>query len=260
MKKFVHIILLLLSLSTNAQNKIFGEIYYDFNHRDSKITREKKSVLVFNDSISIFKFDTSELVTKKSGIQKNENGDITLAFVPNDKEGSFVYRNYNKKEIVVRKVKTKLLNGVYYKDNWKDISWQLIDDFKKIENYDCQKATCNFRGRNYTVWFTTKIPINFGPWKLYGLPGLILEAYDNDKVFYCIATKILLNSNKNNIKLPEPENDDYVLTYTEHKEFLKKVFQIESNKFKAIMPKGMTLLTTEKEHQKNSNPIELEWE
>lgn len=48
----------------------------------------------------------------------------------------------------------------------------------KILGYDCARATTTFRGRSYTVWFTPEIPIPSGPWKLGGLPGLILKAED----------------------------------------------------------------------------------
>ena len=44
-----------------------------------------------------------------------------------------------------------------------------------------QKAECDFRGRHYIAWFNPKIPIPDGPWKLRGLPGLIIEAYDEKK-------------------------------------------------------------------------------
>jgi GLPGLI family protein len=68
-------------------------------------------------------------------------------------------------------------------------NWNLYDDTLTVAGYLCQKATCKFRGRNYTAWFAADIPINNGPWKFGGLPGLILKVYDADKlyVFECVG-------------------------------------------------------------------------
>jgi len=59
--------------------------------------------------------------------------------------------------------------------------WKITNETKQIQNYNCYKATTTFRGNNFEVWFTPEIPINAGPWKWYGLPGLILEATDKDQ-------------------------------------------------------------------------------
>ncbi|MEM7372546.1 MAG: GLPGLI family protein [Bacteroidota bacterium] len=63
-------------------------------------------------------------------------------------------------------------------EKWPDIPWTIQQEEKIIAELLCKKATAHFRGRDYTAWFTPELPFNFGPWKLCGLPGLILEAYD----------------------------------------------------------------------------------
>ncbi|MES2004991.1 MAG: GLPGLI family protein [Bacteroidota bacterium] len=61
------------------------------------------------------------------------------------------------------------------------INWTITQDTKDIGGMSCQKATAMFRGRDYEAWFCSQLPYSNGPWKLGGLPGLIMEAYDTKK-------------------------------------------------------------------------------
>lgn len=62
-------------------------------------------------------------------------------------------------------------------------TWEITDDTTSIKGYLCNKATTSFRGRDYSAWFALDIPINDGPWKFYGLPGLILKVEDKEHIF-----------------------------------------------------------------------------
>lgn len=65
-----------------------------------------------------------------------------------------------------------------YVDNTSDMVWDISDSVSKVAGYDAVMATCSFRGRDYTAWFTPDIPVSAGPWKFSGLPGLILSVRD----------------------------------------------------------------------------------
>jgi len=59
------------------------------------------------------------------------------------------------------------------------LSWILISNADTtISNYPCKKATTSFGNRDYKVWYTVDIPINDGPYKFKGLPGLIVKVED----------------------------------------------------------------------------------
>jgi len=61
------------------------------------------------------------------------------------------------------------------------IDWKISNDTMTFGGLHCQKATAHFKGRDYTAWFCPDLPLHVGPWKLNGLPGVIMEAYDAKK-------------------------------------------------------------------------------
>ena len=68
--------------------------------------------------------------------------------------------------------------------------WQLEDGDSIVCGYPCNKATASLRGRTWHVWYTLDIPYSDGPWKLCGLPGLILKATDSTGEFDFTAIAI----------------------------------------------------------------------
>lgn len=76
-------------------------------------------------------------------------------------------------------------------ESLENIEWTLVEDsVKNVLGYDCIMATADYHGRKWTVWFTPELPVQAGPWKLGGLPGLILEADADNGVYSFIATGI----------------------------------------------------------------------
>ena len=67
--------------------------------------------------------------------------------------------------------------------------WQLAEGDSIVCGYPCHKAQTTFRGRTWTAWYTLDLAYNDGPWKLCGLPGLILHAQDSTRqfIFDCIS-------------------------------------------------------------------------
>lgn len=64
-----------------------------------------------------------------------------------------------------------------------DLIWELGDSIKTVVGYECQNAYADYHGRKWEVWFAPDIPIKDGPWQLFGLPGLIMEATTDDGLY-----------------------------------------------------------------------------
>jgi GLPGLI family protein len=101
------------------------------------------------------------------------------------------YKDYKEGIITEYACMPMYVPNYWYSENMHEQNWQIEEDTLTVIGYFCQKATCNFRGIEYVAWFTADIPINNGPWKFGGLPGLILKVYDKDNhnVFECVGIK-----------------------------------------------------------------------
>ncbi len=98
--------------------------------------------------------------------------------------------------------------------------WTMYEDSTiTVLGMECKKATTNFRGRYWEVWYTEDIPISQGPWKLCGLPGMILKA--NSPKFMLIEAISIKNKNLEPVTFYNYLN--YKYAPIDRMEYLKKV-------------------------------------
>lgn len=78
-----------------------------------------------------------------------------------------------------------------YEEDMPTFEWELTDSVTSVLGYVCHGAKCKFRGREWYAFYTEDIPLSDGPWKLHGLPGLIMKASDEKGhyTFECIGIK-----------------------------------------------------------------------
>ena len=90
-----------------------------------------------------------------------------------------------------------------------DIVWTLTNDTLTVSGYYCQTATCKFRGVAWTVCYTEEIPSSAGPWRLRGLPGLIVKA-ESEAHTFCLTE---LRKEASSITAPEHRPDVQRMKY-----------------------------------------------
>jgi GLPGLI family protein len=137
-----------------------------------------------------------------------------------------LFRNYREKRITV----TELVfpKALSYDEDLEILDWKLNGDTATVNGYLCRKATCAFRGRNYEAWYAPEIPVSEGPWKFYGLPGLIFKVSDSSGYFSweCISFK-----NEDQTIDIYRDNERVVNTTQAEVKKLKKIFQNDPEGF-----------------------------
>ncbi len=156
---------------------------------------------------------------------------------------TYVYKNYPTGQMTIT---DRISSQDYrYVDSLHAQTWTMGDSTREVLGYTCQQATSDFRGRRWTAWFATDIPVSDGPWKLGGLPGLILEAYDEGQqhVFTAVGLErvkdepIIFNQQDGRNRRFEPTNRLDFLR-------MERRFLMDSNSF-IQMETGIDLLGDE---------------
>jgi len=200
---------LIVSFITLGQDSIqTGYVKYIYKTQESPNSESTNhfALLNFNSFESLFVTDRFGMNEKSnlSTIKSDANNVGYLAPTSSEK-GNMIYRNFEKKEIIYNVMKIAVFEPFVVVDNWVEMDWKLTTEKKLISNYECTKATTVFRGTEFTVWFTDEIPFPYGPLKLFGLSGVILETsyLANNKEFKYTAIEICYPC-KNNQTIEKP--------------------------------------------------------
>lgn len=236
MKHFVLLFILLgcASLAKAQETALYECLYqYEVNGRDKKdqpfseiyngILQIGASQAKFQDYTAFQSDSVKQAQPDNAELQKEY--DIQVLKNPNYFDQT-VYQNLPQGKMTLLGVITP--DYYVYAEDLNAISWTWTEDTDTVCGYPCRKATGTYGGRTWTAWYATDIPVSFGPWKLTGLPGLILEAYDSENIHRFSA--ISFRKAKSSIRPLEADN---ALTITRDK-FVKAKNHFEQDPMKNL--------------------------
>lgn len=109
--------------------------------------------------------------------------------VPNRSVSMYVFKDFVKQEQTVYDDYSDQFSK--YNEPFQEMQWEIVaDSTKTVLGYECVMARASYHGRDWTVWFTPEVPIQDGPWKFVGLPGLILDVSESQGMHSFIANGI----------------------------------------------------------------------
>lgn len=240
-KFYLFLLLLLSSYSVKSQS---GTINYRLTVNDKLLghKREQNLIVYVNSSTSI------ELIIKPRNISNIEKSsdELNQVKVITVKRPYFVYKDFSKKITVLSDyvgTKKYLIN-----DTLNNFKWKITSEKTKIQNFNCKKATTTFRGRVYNVWYTEDVPIQNGPWKFCGLPGLIVKVMDtkSDFVYELVGVDLKVKFDNKIIGVPIAYEKDKSVTYKEFRALYKKKLEdnLKLSRVEVTTPDGISGMTS----------------
>lgn len=219
-------------LNLSSQNIQVG---YDYNF--SPRNESLKAMLYLDNKSSLFEIDDINPPDDASS-EYEDNGKHTIITKNKKSINRKFIKNFQKKTLLYRVPDRKnKKNYINITETLENFNWQLIDETKTVIGYSCKKAVSSFRDKSYEVWYAPELKFTDGPWKFWGLPGLILEINSTDATFNIVATSLQKNDKdiekeiNFNIKEKTILWDDYKSLVEEHLKNKKKFIETNMSMF-----------------------------
>lgn len=164
-------------------NLCFAQItrfVYEANMKLSKEKQDKHTEIFLLDTSPQKSVFYSENNIKRDSIMRRMRD--TRSFNPSVMENFRNTTNYVVEKDLINQ--TIIFRDRVGRDNYiytenPNLDWKLTQEVTQIGDYKVQKAQTHYAGREWIAWFTTDLPYIDGPYKFYGLPGLIIKLEDN---------------------------------------------------------------------------------
>jgi GLPGLI family protein len=238
MKIFICLYLLSQGIYSFSQNRIDTtslRCSYTYTYLKDTISKAQNEDLLYlqiggtkSKCYSYYTFQSDSLSATQNGKEirrqlfkkaiAEAKGTAPQGGFPYKRMRTYVYKNYPQGKMTITDgISTQ---DYIYEDKLNAQNWLILDSIRTILNYSCQKAECNFRGRKWTAWFSTDIPVSDAPWKFSGLPGLIMEIYDKGKQYHFLINGLEKIENEP-IIFSESNTGNKKFEKTSRKDFLK---------------------------------------
>ena len=243
-----------LSLSLSAQqNNTFPTDYeclYEYKVTTSKsITDTYTTILQIGRDCSCFMDYTAFQSDSVNATPQASDEDIKKYQMQEMKNSLFfdqtVLQNHPQGEMSVYSVIPP--DYYMYKEKLCPIQWSLSNETDTVCGYVCQKATGEYGGRKWVVWYAPEIPTTYGPWKFCGLPGLVMRAYDTENIHRFEA----ITFRKGTLPIAVPDIPHIVTV--ERDKFVKSKNKYEEDPMKNIPLESISDMTVQKNEDGKSS-------
>jgi len=233
MKNFIVFVVLLVSCCSFSQNKAEKgsdiKVVYEFNYKkfvESDNVRTANAILINKKQKALFTFEKMIRLDSLQQFRPLEPSEVSLYILPY----LFLIKRNNQEVYHHETIGNDLLK---FNDTL-SLNWKLVNEEKLISTYKCKKATLSFSGRDWIAWYTTKIPVNAGPYKFFGLPGLIINVQDTENIFEFTAVEIergdyTIASNVKNYFVSEEGEKFHEIKKKEFYSIRKKFYEMSLN-------------------------------
>lgn len=203
------VIALLIGGAVYAQKEL--QIEYNVVNCETRTYSEKLAILRANQSSTLYVEKEMAIVSERPG----EDG-LTEMVV------NQAYKNLAKNVMWSLEDRRQVVE-----EKMDSFQWEFTQDTDTILNYICRKATSEFRGRKYEAWFTTELPFRAAPWKVHGLPGVVLKLQVDTNYYVLEAKHLSISDSKEEIKTPFGRTD-----YSSWEEYLKGYAELQKERIK----------------------------